>query len=59
MLFLKKKTGTRCRPEDVHSMYNQVIDSLLEFGIVLPLERRTMDAVFNEFKKLEKDFNDK
>ncbi|KAL9977235.1 hypothetical protein ACROYT_G014617 [Oculina patagonica] len=39
-------------------MYNPVIDSLLEFGIVLPLERRRMDAVFNEFKKLEKDFDE-
>ncbi len=58
MLVLKKKTGGQCRPEDVHSMYNPVIDSLLEFGIILPLERRRMDAVFNEFKKLEKDFDE-
>ena len=43
--------------DDVQSMYIKVIDSLMEIGIALPLERRTLNVLYNEIIKLKKDFD--
>lgn len=43
---------------NVKSMVVQVIDSLLEIGIVLPLERRTLDFLSNVITKIKlEDFS--
>lgn len=52
-----KISGKQFVAADVHSMYIQVIDSLLEIGIVLPLERRTLHSLYTEITKIEKDFS--
>lgn len=41
---------------DVQSMYIQVIDSLLEIGVVLPPGRGTLDSLYNESTKIKKRF---
>ena len=43
--------------DDVQAMYIKVIDSLMEIGIALPLER-TFNVLYNEIIKLKKDFDD-
>ena len=44
--------------DDIQTMYIKVIDSLMEIGITLPLERRTFNVLHNEIIKLKKDFDD-
>ena len=52
-----KNSGKQCGVDDVQSMYIKVIDSLMEIGIALPLERRTFNVLYNEIIKLKKDFD--
>ena len=45
--------------DDVQAMYIKVIDSLMEIGIALPLERTfNVLYIYNEIIKLKKDFDD-
>ena len=52
-----KNSGKQCGVDDVQAMYIKVIDSLMEIGIALPLER-TFNVLYNEIIKLKKDFDD-
>ena len=52
-----KNSGKQSGVDDVQAMYIKVIDSLMEIGIALPLER-TFNVLYNEIIKLKKDFDD-
>lgn len=53
-----KISGKQFVAANVKSMVVQVIDSLLEIGIVLPLERRTLDSLYNVITKIKlEDFS--
>ena len=51
-----KNSGKQHGVVDVQSSYIQVIDSSLEIGIALPLQR-TFNVPCNEIRKLIKDSN--
>ena len=53
-----KNSGKQCGVDDVQAMYIKVIDSLMEIGIALSLEKRTFNVLYNEIIKLKKDFDD-
>ena len=53
-----KNSGKQCGVDDVQAMYIKVIDSLMEIGIALPLQRRTFNVLYNGIIKLKKEFDD-
>ena len=58
MIHYLKNLGKQSGVYDVQAMYIKIIDSLMEIGIALPLERRTFNVLYNEIIKLKKDFDD-
>ena len=57
MIHYFKNLGKQSGVYDVQAMYIKIIDSLMEIGIALPLERRTFNVLYNEIIKLKKDFD--